>query len=76
MSEQEQRAWIESHYGPITLQQRTVLFPAQALVAIWIAAVPVMGGIATGAGATQADAVNYLRMDLRGELTPREIPLI
>jgi hypothetical protein len=76
MSEKEQREWIESRYGPITLQQRTVLFPAQALVAIWIAAVPVMGGIATGAGATQADAINYLHMDLRGELKAHDIPLI
>lgn len=76
MSEQEQREWVESRYGPITLQQRTVLFPAQASVAIYIAAVPVMGGIATGAGATQADAINYLCMDLRAELRAHDVPLI
>lgn len=70
------KEWIESRYGPVTLQQRTVLFPAQALVAIWIAAVPVFKGVTTGAGATQEDAIRYLRMDLCGELQPRGIPTV
>jgi hypothetical protein len=76
VAEAERRAWIENRYGPITTQQRTVLFPAQALVSIWVAAVPVLTGIGIGAGPTEHDAIDYLYMDLRDELKLRDIPLI
>jgi hypothetical protein len=78
MSESKQqtdREWIESRYGPITTCRRSVMFDGQALVCLWVAAVPVMNGIAIGAGSTEDEALRYLKMDLNGELRVTEIPL-
>lgn len=69
------RQWIVARYGPMTTCRRSVRFDAQALVVIHVAAVPVMNGLAIGAGPTEDDAVKYLRMDLSGELKVTEIPL-
>jgi hypothetical protein len=73
--EETDRQWIVARYGPITTCRRSVHFEAQALVTLWIAAVPVMGGIAIGAGPTEGDAIKYLRMDLSGALKVTEIPI-
>jgi hypothetical protein len=73
--EESDRQWIVARYGPVTTCRRSVLFEAQALAVICVAAVPVTGGIAIGAGPTEDDAIRYLRMDLSGVLEITEIPL-
>lgn len=57
------KEWIERRYGPPKLDVRQV----------YIATVPVMGGIAIGLGSNEADAYMQLIRDLRTDGIPIEV---
>lgn len=62
MNLDETKAWIESRYGPISVGRGGVY--VGCVLHVFIAAVPVYGGVASGIGRTIEEAIMNLRKDL------------
>lgn len=76
MTNDERREWIVKRYGPIALQKRTVMYGEKhgAIASVMIATVPIMSGIAIGAGADEEYAILSLYNDLSGETWATNTP--